>query len=93
MKQCKEVCKMKLLIILILKWQNECEVESKYQIYTSLLEQDACTVTKMWLIVRISWQCSHRGEGSFFRMCEWVRCVISAPPVGLPLPGLAVHHL
>ena len=27
--------------------------------------------TKMWRSVRIHWQCSHWGEGSFFRMYEW----------------------
>ena len=53
--------------------------------------------TKMWRTVRIHWQCSHWGGGSFFKMYEWVKCVwplwvrhnnfiLPAPPVGgLPI--------
>ena len=31
--------------------------------------------TKMWRTVRIHWECSHRGGGSFFKIYEWVRCI------------------
>ena len=31
--------------------------------------------TNMWRTVRIHWQCSHWGGGSFLKIYEWVRCV------------------
>ena len=49
--------------------------------------------TKMWRTVRIHWQRSHRGGGSFLKMYECVKCVWpmrarhkTAPPAGgLPI--------
>ena len=49
--------------------------------------------TKMWRTVRVHWQCSHWGGGSFFRIYEWVKYawpmwarqdnfILPAPPVG-----------